>query len=160
MLKTNSETFYSIDEPVQCIARSDGAYCRYFWDKDNRDAYYSLPCHCSMGGGVGYCPLPGPSAVAVKRTYEQLINAESNCNAGDRYNMQAQLECGIGPGETIEKFIEYRTTVEQWPYIAGGGIECLLGYTPANSYKTMIATYSGATLLALSSLLLAITNIF
>ena len=97
-----------------------------------------------MGGGVGYCPLPGPATVSMKRTYEQLINAQTNCNAADRYNMAAQLECGIGPGETIEKFIEYRTRVEQWPYIAGGGLECLLGYFPKNSYQTLIAAYSGA----------------
>lgn len=76
MLKTNTDTYYDIDEPAQCMSASHGSYCRYYWSDWKWD-YFEMRCHCGMSGGVGYCPLAGPNTVAYTGNLEQQVLAES-----------------------------------------------------------------------------------
>lgn len=83
-LSTNEDNFTDIDQPVKCLASTQGSYCNYYYTEED---YFELACHCGMDGGVGYCPLPGPTTVNLVALAMVDVYAESNCNTKDRDNM-------------------------------------------------------------------------
>ena len=69
--------------------------CNYM---KNGDIYFQLQCECGLAGEdtkVGYCPLPKSDMVKNNIKWMTKMWIGDNCHTYDRYNFEAQLECGI-----------------------------------------------------------------
>ena len=86
----------AIFAPYSCTAGIDD--CNYFLSGSS--VYFSFPCECGLNG-QGYCPIPTSEDVMNSYTDSfKIVMSASQCHTNDRYNLLAQIDCGIGEGDT------------------------------------------------------------
>ncbi|CDW78942.1 UNKNOWN [Stylonychia lemnae] len=117
----SDSTFY------KCTAMSQYNHCQYYYvhDEDNDGVqnlgYLRMNCQCSMDGSVGYCPMPGQSKLIEYISIMKILDTYAvSCHSLDRYNLEAQMECGIGKQysniENLRDELEIIFRFEYWPY--------------------------------------------
>jgi len=82
--------------PFSCTANLTDNLCKYFIDNSTVD-YFTARCECALDETVGYCPNPGYKETLDFIAAIKPVLEKSKCHVTDRDNMQAQLDCGVGP---------------------------------------------------------------
>lgn len=87
-----------------------------------------------MDGEIGYCPLANNTVMKTFQTYDRWVYENSTgCSTVDRYNLNAQADCGMGKIQAMGDFIKYKQIVEKWPYIQNPyTLDCIVNYFPDN----------------------------
>lgn len=98
----------------------NGATCDYYFSTFHLNVYMFGPCMCSLDGSAGYCPAFNQTGMdAYMSVMNDYYNRGTFCASVDRYNIEAQSECGLGlmaPNDPLwAKAVNMSYWMETWP---------------------------------------------
>ena len=80
--------------------------------------FVSTSCKCALDGDNGFCG----NILGTELYFEGLstlknILQSSECHTLDRFDLRAQKDCGIGPGDEWETAVNWQFKLNYWPYV-------------------------------------------
>lgn len=117
--------------------------CKYYQSNSNVSTF-QLPCDCAFNTPAkGFCPIPSPQFMNTSSNLMQNALNQSQCHTLDRFNLNAQLDCGIpstNPSDIndFENMIDYQFQQQYWSMMqTSEGQNCMNNVFPFSVSQVM-----------------------